>query len=159
MVLYMCFDRFLLDVESRDLSQADNSIIRVSSFPSWAGHALGIWICGCSLFYKRELWASKSAGAHSTKSRKISGCKRWCPRDLQVCAPAAPVLTHALSSYAALIVSIFLLVVRVATDHISYRKFYLICFLQNFLYGNMEIIIFDLRGYRGCWRPKILLRG
>jgi hypothetical protein len=41
-----------------------------------AGHALGIWICGCSLFYKRELWASKSAGTHSTKSLKISGCKR-----------------------------------------------------------------------------------
>ena len=41
-----------------------------------AGHALGIWICGCSLFYKRELWVSKSAGAHSTKSLKISGCKR-----------------------------------------------------------------------------------
>ena len=31
----MCFDRFLLAVESYDLSQADNSIIRVSSFPSW----------------------------------------------------------------------------------------------------------------------------
>ena len=40
------------------------------------GHALGIWICGCSLYYKREHWASKSAGAHSTKSLKISGCKR-----------------------------------------------------------------------------------
>ena len=34
-VLYMSFDKFLLAVESRDLSQADNSIIRVSSFPSW----------------------------------------------------------------------------------------------------------------------------
>ena len=62
----------------------------------FAGHALGIWICGCSLFYKRELWASKSAGAHSTKSLKISGCKRWCPKDLRVRAPAAPVLTHSL---------------------------------------------------------------
>ena len=31
----MCFDKFLFWVESRDLSQADNSIIRVSSFPSW----------------------------------------------------------------------------------------------------------------------------
>ena len=41
-----------------------------------AGHALGIWICGCGLFYKRELWASKSAGA-----------KRWCPKDLWVHAP------------------------------------------------------------------------
>ena len=34
-VLYMCFDRFLLAVESLDLSQADNSTIIVSSFPSW----------------------------------------------------------------------------------------------------------------------------
>jgi hypothetical protein len=32
-VLYMSFDKFLLDFESRDLSQADKSIIRVSSFP------------------------------------------------------------------------------------------------------------------------------
>ena len=29
----MSFDKFLLAVESRDLSQADKSIIRVSSFP------------------------------------------------------------------------------------------------------------------------------
>jgi hypothetical protein len=28
----MSFDRFLLAVESRDLSQADNTIIRVSAF-------------------------------------------------------------------------------------------------------------------------------
>ena len=34
-VLYMSFDRFLLAVESRDLSQADKSIIWVSSFQSW----------------------------------------------------------------------------------------------------------------------------
>jgi hypothetical protein len=61
-----------------------------------SGHALEIWICGCSLFYKRELWASKSAGAHSTKSLQISGCKSWCPKDLRVCAPTAPVLTHSL---------------------------------------------------------------
>ena len=33
-VLYMSFDKFLLAVESRDLSQADKSNIRVSSFPS-----------------------------------------------------------------------------------------------------------------------------
>ena len=33
MVLYMSFDRFLLAVESRDLSQADKSIKIVSSFP------------------------------------------------------------------------------------------------------------------------------
>ena len=31
-LLYMCFDRFLLAVESRDLSQADKSVLRVSSF-------------------------------------------------------------------------------------------------------------------------------
>ena len=24
----------------------------------------------------------KKAGAHSTRSLKISGCKRWCPKDL-----------------------------------------------------------------------------
>ena len=58
--------------------------------------ACGIWICGCSMFYKKEFWASKSAGAHSTKSLKISGCKRWCPKDLRVRATAAPVLTHSL---------------------------------------------------------------
>ena len=29
----MSFDKFLLAVESRDLSQADKSIIKVSSFP------------------------------------------------------------------------------------------------------------------------------
>ena len=31
----MCFDRFLLALESRDLSQAAKRIIRVSSFPIW----------------------------------------------------------------------------------------------------------------------------
>ena len=62
----------------------------------FSGNVLGIWICGCSLFYKREHWASKSAGAHSTKSLKISGCKRWCPKDLRVRASAAPALTHSL---------------------------------------------------------------
>jgi hypothetical protein len=30
---------------------------------TYPGHALGIWICGCRKFYKRDLWASKSAGA------------------------------------------------------------------------------------------------
>ena len=33
MVLYMSFDKFLLAVESCDLSQADKIIIRLSSFP------------------------------------------------------------------------------------------------------------------------------
>jgi hypothetical protein len=31
----MCFDRFILAFESRDLSQADKRITRVSSFPSF----------------------------------------------------------------------------------------------------------------------------
>ena len=34
-VLYMSFDRFLLAFESRDLTQADKSIIRMSFFPSF----------------------------------------------------------------------------------------------------------------------------
>ena len=53
-------------------------------FRGLSGHALGIWICGCSLFYKREFWALKSAGAHSTKSLKISACTRC------TCANAFP---------------------------------------------------------------------
>ena len=52
---------------------------------------LGIWICGCSLFYRIELWASISKSANSTSSLKVRGCKRWCSKDqekylLQVCA-------------------------------------------------------------------------
>ena len=35
-VLHMCFARFLLAFESCDVSQADKSISRVSSFPNWA---------------------------------------------------------------------------------------------------------------------------
>ena len=42
----------------------------------------------------RRALGLKTAGAHSTKSLKISGCKRRCFKDLRVCAPAAPVLTH-----------------------------------------------------------------
>ena len=41
-----------------------------------SGHVLGIWICGCSLFYKRELRASKSAGAHSTKKPQNQRVKK-----------------------------------------------------------------------------------
>ena len=33
---------------------------------------------------------------YSTKSLKICGCKRWCPKDLRVCAPTAPMLTYSL---------------------------------------------------------------
>ena len=61
-----------------------------------SGHALEIWICECSLFYRIELWASKAAGFNSTKSLKLCECKKWCPKDLRVCAHAAPMLTHSL---------------------------------------------------------------
>ena len=36
MVLYMSFDKFLLAVETCDISQADKSIIRVSSFSKFS---------------------------------------------------------------------------------------------------------------------------
>ena len=39
------------------------------------------------------LEVSKSAGAHSTRNLKISGCRRWCPKHLRVPAPR---LTHSL---------------------------------------------------------------
>ena len=38
----------------------------------------------------------KTAGAYSTTRLKISGCKRWCPKDLQVRESAAPALKHSL---------------------------------------------------------------
>ena len=66
------FDTKFVNTICNTRTKLENSIIKILS----AGYALGIWICGCSLFYKREFWASKSAGAHSTKSLKISGCKR-----------------------------------------------------------------------------------
>ena len=45
-----------------------------------SGHALEISICGCSLFYRRELWASKSASFNSTKSLKSVGAKGDVPK-------------------------------------------------------------------------------
>ena len=39
------------------------SLVQPGSNDFDQGIALGIWILGCSLFYKRELLASKSAGA------------------------------------------------------------------------------------------------
>ena len=48
--------------------------IRLWFLMPYSGHAaLWIWICRCSLFYRRELWASKSVGANSTYSLKICG--------------------------------------------------------------------------------------
>ena len=59
-----------------------------------AGNALGISICGCRCILERS-W-SQNSGCASTRSLKISGCKRWCHKDLRVLAPAAPALTHSL---------------------------------------------------------------
>ena len=35
---------------------------------------------------------------NSTNNLKICGCKRWCPKDLRVCANAAPMPMHSLCS-------------------------------------------------------------
>ena len=93
----------------------------------YAGHALGFWICGCSLFYKRELWASKSAGAHGTKSLKICRCKRLCPKDLRVRAPAAPVLTQSL------------LIVKTAPDRDKNNHLCQFAFMYNFIHWTVCI--------------------
>ena len=44
-VLYMSFDKFLLAVESRDLSQANKSIIRVSSFSKMSDGYHNFFFC------------------------------------------------------------------------------------------------------------------
>ena len=41
----MSFDRFLLDVESRDLSQADKILIRVSFFPKLSDGQQKLFFC------------------------------------------------------------------------------------------------------------------
>ena len=49
--------------------------------------------------YPGELWVSKQRMRRVlNRSLKISGCKMWCPKDLRVRAPAAPMLTHSLLS-------------------------------------------------------------
>ena len=103
----------------------------------------GIWICGCSLFHKRELWASKSAGAHSIKSLKISGCKRWCHKDLRVRAPAAPVLTQSLTY------SVHLLSVEPLQ---SRRREHTITVKQDFYKGLIVVIACWMVGV-SCWSP------
>ena len=50
-VLYMSFDKFLFAVKSRDLSQADKSIKRVSSFPK----AVFKW-WNLQLYQKKTIW-------------------------------------------------------------------------------------------------------
>ena len=74
-----------------------NNIYRAKQ--TWmSGNALGFWICGCRCILESS--GSQNSGctnAHSTRSLKIGGCKRWCPKDQRVRAPAAPVLTHSLN--------------------------------------------------------------
>ena len=50
----------------------------------------------------RRALGLRTAGAQSTRSLKISGCKRWRPKDLWVRAHAAPVLTHSLCTVGSL---------------------------------------------------------
>ena len=54
MVLYMSFDRFLLAVESRDLSQADKRIIRVSSFSILQN--FNFWMIKYTVITKKTIW-------------------------------------------------------------------------------------------------------
>ena len=57
-------------------------IIIIFTIPSWhkAGNALGIWICGCSLYLQTYSSGPQNQRVHivCTKSLKIRGCKRWC---------------------------------------------------------------------------------
>ena len=61
-------------------------------------YAFGIGICWCSLFFKREPWASKSTGANSTllKASKSMGAKVDVPKiyGFVLRAPAASMITH-----------------------------------------------------------------
>ena len=43
-----------------------------------------------------ELWVSKQRVLIALEASKSVGAKGLCPKDLRVCAPAAPVLTHSL---------------------------------------------------------------
>ena len=53
-VFYMSFDRFLLAVESRDLSQADKRIIRVSSFSILQN--FNFWMIKFTVITKKTTW-------------------------------------------------------------------------------------------------------
>ena len=104
------------------------------------GQALVIWTCRCSLFYKR---ASKSAGAHSTRSLKIRRCKRWCPKDLRIRPPAAPVLTHSLICTIISEENHHYLVLDHVTggelfDDIVERKSYRLIIFREFLHFNIS---------------------
>ena len=44
-------------------------------------------------------------------------------------------------------------------NHTSYTKVQFNKFVANVLHDNIGIVIFDLRGHGGCWRPKTPLGG
>ena len=44
-------------------------------------------------------------------------------------------------------------------NHTSHTNVYFNESVANVLRDNIGIVIFDLRGHRGCWRPKSSLRG
>ena len=97
--LFMALLHALLNTKKR---KTENNWISNKSYPRIflvSGNALGIWICGCRCILESS-GSQNSVVQHSTGSLKISGCKRWCPKDLRVRAPAAPVLTHSLSGIA-----------------------------------------------------------
>ena len=50
----MSFDRFLLAVETRDLSQADKSNIRVSSFSIFQN--FNFWMIKFTVIPKKTIW-------------------------------------------------------------------------------------------------------
>ena len=91
---YLFFTHFIPQNELHNQG-TDTQVTNFSH--EYTRHALEIWISGCSLFHRRELWTSKSAGANSTKSLKIRGRKRWYPKYLRVHAPNTSVRTNSLS--------------------------------------------------------------
>ena len=56
----MCFDRFLLAVESRDLSQADKSVTRVSSFSILQN--FNVWMIKFTVIEKKKLFGTWQFG-------------------------------------------------------------------------------------------------
>ena len=68
------------------------------------------------------------------KSLKIRGCKRWCPKDLRVRAPAAPVLTHFLSD-----AEIVQIIYEVALAHDFFTRYFLILFTGYFKWDQRII--------------------
>ena len=70
-LLHMCFDRFLLAVESRDLSQADKSII------SFFFHKMSYGQCRTYFSISQQLWPEGSAKWILSNLRLASYQKNW----------------------------------------------------------------------------------